>query len=184
MKTPVEKHKPKGPLDYFALALTTCGVGYIPGAPGTYGSLVAVGGYAALRFCLLDPSSGEPSISALAGSVNGYLILGVAFVLLIAIGVWASQRSIPLLGNEDPSEAVIDEVMGQLLTLMFLPLNVSWWFVLWGFLLFRVFDILKPFPANKLQNLPGGLGICADDLAAGFYAGVCAAMIHTISLSI
>lgn len=180
MKQPVEKRKPQGLIDYLSLAITTCGVGYIPGAPGTYGSLVAIAAYLGVRDWLLDYSVGEPFVRVLFGSVNAYLVLGAAFILLIVIGVWASGRSVALLGNEDPSEAVIDEVMGQSLTLFFIPLTASLWFVLAGFLLFRIFDIVKPYPANNLQEIPGGIGICADDLAAGVYAGMCIAIGYAI----
>lgn len=180
MKQTVEKRKPQGIVDYISLAITTCGVGYIPGAPGTYGSLVAIAGYFGVRELLLDYSLGEPFMRVLFGSVNAYFILGAAFILLVVLGVWASNRSIPLLGNEDPPEAVIDEVMGQFLALLFIPLSANLWFVLAGFLLFRLFDILKPFPANNFQDLPGGVGICADDLVAGVYAGICIAIGYAI----
>ena len=66
--------------------------------------------------------------------------------------------------------------MGQLITLTFIPFGVPWPFVLAGFLLFRLFDIWKPYPIDHLQELPGGIGICADDLLAGVYAGLCLAI--------
>ncbi|MGD0102312.1 MAG: phosphatidylglycerophosphatase A, partial [Acidobacteriota bacterium] len=73
-------------------------------------------------------------------------------------------------GQEDPSFVVIDEVAGQLLTLLFLPVN--WLNLVLGFLAFRTFDIWKPFPIRKLESLGEGVGIMADDLLAGVYGNV------------
>ena len=85
-----------------------------------------------------------------------------------------------MFGDKDPSRAVVDEVIGQLVTFFFVPFGISWPFVLAGFILFRIFDIWKPYPIDELQNLPGGLGICADDFLAGIYAGACLAIIYAI----
>lgn len=175
MKTPVEKRKPSGIVDYISLALTTFGVGYIPGAPGTYGSAVAVGIYFGV---VSIEGSGWYGIGMPFHWALNALVLG-AFCLL---GIWASNRAISLLGNEDPSEAVVDEVMGQLITFCFVPFGVGWPFVLAGFLLFRAFDIWKPYPIRALEVLPGGLGICADDIVAGVYAGICLAAGYAIYL--
>jgi len=105
-------------------------------------------------------------------------------VVLCLLGIWASGRAIELLGNSDPSQAVIDEVMGQIVVFLFVPFGVSWPFILVGFLLFRLFDIWKPYPIDDLQVLPGGLGICADDLVAGVYAGICLAVGYAVILSL
>jgi len=88
------------------------------------------------------------------------------------------------LGNEDPSEAVVDEVMGQLVTFCFIPLGLHWELILGGFLLFRAFDIWKPFPVRALEGLPGGLGVCADDIVAGVYAGICLAIGWAVYLAL
>ncbi len=99
-----------------------------------------------------------------------------------AFGLLAARY--PLLGNSDPSEAVVDEVMGQLITFLFVPFFLPWPFILAGFLLFRLFDIWKPYPIDDLQVLPGGIGVCADDIVAGVYAGICLAIGYAIYLSI
>jgi phosphatidylglycerophosphatase A len=100
----------------------------------------------------------------------------VLLTTFCVVGVLASHRSIPLLGNDDPSEAVVDELMGQFITFLFIPFGLGWPFILAGFILFRLFDIWKPYPIDALQVLPGGLGICADDIVAGVYAGICLAI--------
>jgi phosphatidylglycerophosphatase A len=182
MKTKVEKRKPAGVRDYISLALTTFGVGYIPGAPGTYGSLIAVGFYAllasnfaAFRYSAA-PTSSEPAVAAI------HAIILVALLAFMLLGIWAASRTVELLGNSDASETVVDEVMGQLVVFLFIPFTSSWHLIGAGFLLFRLFDIWKPYPIDDLQALPGGIGICADDLLAGVYAGVCLSIIHAIVL--
>jgi phosphatidylglycerophosphatase A len=177
MKQPIEKRKASGVTDHIALAFTTWGVGYIPGAPGTYGSLIGVGIYLG-GLQLLEQIA--PKILPQQAAALGAVLL-FAFVL---IGIWASDKSIPLLGNNDPSEAVVDEVAGQLVTFFFLSdgFSVRWQSILVGFLLFRLFDIWKPYPIDDLQHLPGGLGICADDIVAGVYAGICLSVIYAFSI--
>ena len=81
-------------------------------------------------------------------------------------------------------QAVVDEVIGQLITFLFIPFGVHWSFILGGFLLFRLFDIWKPYPIDHLQELPGGIGVCADDMLAGVYAGVCLSIIYAINLAL
>lgn len=101
-------------------------------------------------------------------------------VCLISLtGVWAGSRVEKILAKKDPGKVVIDEVAGQMVTLVLawtpfivdsgVPLLTP---LIVAFALFRIFDIVKPFPARKLESLPGGLGIMADDLIAGVYAGV------------
>jgi phosphatidylglycerophosphatase A len=178
MKQEVETRKPSGFVDYLALSLTTFGVGYGPVAPGTWGSLVGVGIYIFVSWF-------ETAAAAHAVSTGVRIDHALAFhwalnsILLTAfclVGVWASGWTIPFFGNSDPSQAVVDEVMGQLIAFCFLPFGLSWPFILAGFLLFRLFDIWKPFPVKDLEILPGVLGICADDIVAGVYAGVCLAI--------
>jgi phosphatidylglycerophosphatase A len=108
----------------------------------------------------------------------------VAFAAFIIIGIWASARSIPILGNTDAPQAVVDEVIGQLTVFLFIPFTTSWVLIVAGFLLFRLFDIWKPFPIDKLQDLPGGVGIVADDVAAGILGGVLLSVINAVTLNI
>lgn len=189
MKGLVEKRKASGIVDHFALALTTFGVGYIPGAPGTYGSAVAVGIYVLVQ-AAISPILWGSSFGYLDGP-PGYLVAAIhaliplALLLFCLVGIWSAGRSIQLLGNDDPSEAVVDEVMGQLITFLFIPFipfSFGWPFILAGFLLFRLFDIWKPFPVRTLEMLPSGLGICADDIVAGVYAGICLAIGYAVAL--
>jgi len=184
MKTTVEKRKPEGILDYVSLALTTFGVGYLPLAPGTYGSLVAVGFYAVLAssFSSFRYSASLRSPETIVAAIHAVIL--VAFLIFILVGIWAASRSVELLGNTDAPEAVVDEVIGQLVVFLFIPFTSSWPLIGAGFLLFRLFDIWKPYPIDNLQSLPGGIGVCADDLLAGVYAGVCLSVIYAISLSI
>ncbi|NOT47829.1 MAG: phosphatidylglycerophosphatase A [Acidobacteria bacterium] len=187
MKTSIEKRKPEGSLDYLSLAVTTFGVGYLPLAPGTWGSMVGVAIY--LGFSSLDgtwehhwaPIHHFGPSQAQAISIAALLFIFLLFTLL---GVWAAGRSTELLGNSDPSEAVVDEVIGQLITFLFVPFGISWPLVIAGFLLFRLFDIWKPYPIDSLQVLPGGIGVCADDILAGVYAGICLSVIYAITLLI
>ena len=182
MEETIEKRNAAGLADYVALALTTFGVGYIPGAPGTYGSLLAVGFYAVLTSAFgsfrYTPSTTPPEFTVAAI----HAVILVAFLIFILIGIWASDRAIKLLGNSDPSQAVVDEVMGQLVVFLFIPFTRSWVLIGAGFILFRLFDIWKPYPIDHLQSLPGGIGICADDILAGIYAGVVLSVVYAATL--
>lgn len=147
------------PLDYAALAIATFGVGYLPLIPGTFGSMVGVA-----IFLLL---------------VNWPL--QVFFIpVIVVLGVWAASRTEQLLGKKDPGKVVVDEVAGQMISL--LPLSFladGPWFV-WvivSFNLFRLFDIFKPYPARRFEALPGGFGIMADDLVAGIYGAIVTAIV-------
>jgi phosphatidylglycerophosphatase A len=113
-----------------------------------------------------------------------HAVILAAFLLFTLIGVWAAGRATELLGDLDPSEAVIDEVIGQLIVFLFIPFTSSWFLVGCGFLLFRLFDIWKPYPIDYLQSLPGGIGVCADDFLAGIYAGICLSVIYALSLTV
>jgi phosphatidylglycerophosphatase A len=133
-----------------AVFIATFGyVGYFPIAPGTAGSAAALGLYALVRW------SGSPAIEL------------VTIVLVFAIGIWASTATERALNQKDPGPVVIDEVLGMLVTLAFMPL--TWWGIFAGFLIFRVLDVIKPFPAGRMEHLPAGLGIMADDAMAGIY---------------
>jgi len=187
MKSDIESRKPEGFLDYSSLAITTFGVGYLPIAPGTYGSAVGVAIYLAIsRLDSIWEHHWAPMhrfLSDQAQAASNAVIL-IIFLLFVLLGVWAAGRSTELFGNLDPSQAVVDEVMGQLIVFLFVPFGLGWPFVLAGFLLFRLFDIWKPYPIDSLQVLPGGIGVCADDILAGVYAGICLAVIYAISLSL
>jgi phosphatidylglycerophosphatase A len=137
--------------DYLALAIATCGVGYLPLAPGTFGSLVGVG-----MFLLLPP-----------------IAVPIAILAVTFVGIWAGTRTEELAGRKDPGKIVVDEVAGQLIALF--PLVFVKWSmitVMVSFILFRFFDIVKPYPANRLQELKGGAGVMFDDLVAGAYAAI------------
>ena len=136
--------------------IATClGVGYCPVAPGTAGSAVAVVLMAALG---LLPLSRTWYWGLLAG----------ALLSILVVGVWAATEAERFFGRTDPGHVVIDEVAGQMLTLLARP-AANWKWLLAGFLLFRFFDIVKPFPARRAERLPGGWGIMTDDVIAGLY---------------
>jgi phosphatidylglycerophosphatase A len=210
--SPATRGKPR-----LAIALATMfGVGYLPKAPGTFGSLVGVVTAFLSAVFFLHPASfreilsGRPLEDAVFSDKH-FLVPGsdihdsvVALpiicalgllVVLAAIGVWSASRTADFLGSKDPQSVVIDEVAGQHLTLV-LPLIpmvlphltahmdfsiyaiffalslVNWKYLLLGFVLFRIFDIWKPFPVRQLEGLPRGWGIMADDWMAGIYAAI------------
>lgn len=123
------------------------GAGYAPVASGTVGSFVTVG---AIWLLPLTP-----------------LRIAVAVVVVILVGIWAGSRVERVLGKKDPGVIVIDEVAGMLLSVILLPRTIP--VLITAFLLFRLFDIWKPFPARESQALTGGVGVMVDDLIAGFY---------------
>jgi phosphatidylglycerophosphatase A len=127
-------------------------VGYAPVAPGTFGSAA---GLAVLYLVRMTPAPGvEPAV----------------IVLLFALGIWSGTEAEVHFGGTDPGPIVIDEVVGMLITLAWLPVNV--WGALAGFLVFRVLDVVKPWPAGRFENLHGGLGVMADDGMAAVYGNV------------
>ena len=134
-----------------ALALATAGgVGYIPFAPGTFGSAVGV-----LLWALLPPS---PAIQA--ATIGG----------LFVVGSWSGTVAEHHFKKPDPSYVVIDEVIGMFITLFMNP--VGRWGAFLGFFLFRLADVVKPYPSNRFERLPGGVGVMADDVMAGIYANL------------
>lgn len=142
--------------DYLALAIATCGVGYLPLIPGTFGSLVGVA-----IFIVLTRVGG------------GIILLLVAIPAFTFAGIWAGTRTEEISGRKDPGKIVVDEVAGQLIALIPLAfVNWSITTVMVSFTLFRFFDIVKPYPANRLQELDGGVGVMCDDLVAGAYAAI------------
>jgi phosphatidylglycerophosphatase A len=157
---------------HIALAIaTSLGLGYIPLAPGTWGSLAGIVIYGLLvRRLPLVATSGKISLSNVIGS-NATAAAAIA-VLLAIVGVWAADRAANFLQRKDPGLVVIDEVSGQFLTYLLALAPLNWKYLLLGFILFRVFDIWKPTPARQAEGLRGGLGIMADDWVAGFYAAL------------
>ena len=160
--------------DYLALALATCGVGYFPIAPGTLGALVGVAVYlGAWRglYAVLEANAVRGRLSQLYIFTPQFAALLLLIFLVTMIGIWAGTRAEKLMQRKDPSAVVIDEVAGQMIALLtgsfWLP---AWWSVLSAFLLFRAFDIWKPYPIRRLEALVSGLGIMADDVLAGIYA--------------
>jgi len=130
-------------------------VGLIPGAPGTYASILT-----AVAFYLLHVSSG--------GIPHRYHF--GALCLITLGGIWAASRVSWDRGDKDPQIVVIDEIVGQAATFLWLP--ASGFNLILGVVLFRFFDILKPFPIRRLEHLRGGVGIIADDLMAAVYANL------------
>ena len=125
--------------------------GRMPIAPGTAGTVVGV----LLYLLVKDLSS---------------LLYSAVFVTVTLIGTWAAGAADNVLGAMDSPTIVIDEIAGYLLAMFLIPF--AWWAVIAGFVLFRFFDILKPWPVNKLQDIPGGPGVMLDDIGAGIYTNV------------
>jgi phosphatidylglycerophosphatase A len=145
---------------FVALALATSGgVGYIPFAPGTFGSL------AGLLLWWLLPGSLPVQLTVI--------------VVIFIVGSWSGSEAERHFASTDPGPVVIDEVLGMLVTLLFNP--VGWGGAILGFLLFRASDIIKPYPANKLEQLHGGVGVMADDLMAAIYANLALRIIVAVS---
>ena len=131
---------------------TGLGSGLVPWAPGTAGSAVALG------------------LFWLTTRLGTNWLPAVVFVGLVLAGFWSAASAARRLGQKDPGAIVIDEFAGQFLALLALPPN--WQVLAAGFVFFRLFDILKPPPARRLEALPGATGIMADDLVAGLYANL------------
>jgi phosphatidylglycerophosphatase A len=160
--------------DYFALAFSTCGVGYFPIAPGTMGSLVGVGLYLIIwveSFSWLQNRAARGRLNPLYIFTPQMALMLVVIFLVTMAGIWAASRAEKLVRKKDPSIVVIDEVAGQMIALLSGPFWApTWWSVLTAFILFRAFDIWKPYPIRRLEALESGLGIMLDDVAAGAYA--------------
>ena len=192
-----------------ALAIATAlGVGYIPKAPGTFGSLVGIAVAILTHPVSLTVIIGFLFFSGVGLGIDMPMLRGhsapvlllvpslVALVIVGLVGVWSSSRVANYAGLNDPQYVVIDEVSGMHLTLLLaiVPLGLptqllpadeasvfalysalsllNWKYLLLGFILFRVFDIWKPWPIRRLEKLPGGWGIMADDWMAGIYAAI------------
>jgi phosphatidylglycerophosphatase A len=138
------------------LIATLFGVGRLHPGPGTWGSATTVLLWAVLAYILPQPSRLP-------------VAMGLTLIVIL-IGIPAATQVSRAFGKRDPQFVVIDEVAGQLLTLIAVPL--SWKTLLAGFILFRAFDIIKPPPIRQLERLPEGWGIVLDDVAAGFFGFV------------
>ena len=134
------------------LASTFFGLGFIPFAPGTVTSIVIILLYKYYLYRLSWP------------------VYALILFLLFFIGVYASTKYSSALNKKDPRKIVIDEALGQLLVLF--RMSDAWFPILSCFVLFRIFDIAKPFPIRKLEKLPAGWGIMLDDVVSAVYAGV------------
>jgi phosphatidylglycerophosphatase A len=143
------------------IVATFFGTGYFPFAPATLASAIVTG----ILYLL---GAGDGLLAGVAGRGHP-LIEGFVILALFPISIASAHKAEKTLGH-DASPIVIDEVLGQMITLWFVPRTWPW--MLAGFLLFRLFDIWKPLGANKAQDLPGGWGIVADDVLAGFYGWV------------
>jgi phosphatidylglycerophosphatase A len=130
------------------IVATGFGTGYVPLAPGTAGSLLS-----ALIIYFFIPTSSS--------------LLPFFILLFFVLGVYSGTAMEDIYGH-DPSLVVIDEMIGMGISLLYVPR--IWWLFLIAFVLFRLFDILKPRPINAIQKLPGGWGIMLDDVLAGIYA--------------
>jgi phosphatidylglycerophosphatase A len=197
---------PKKPRLALAIA-TALGVGYIPKAPGTFGSIVGIAvailthpvSLIVIIGILFLQSGLGIDMPMFRGHSAPVLLLVpslAAFAIVGLIGVWSSSRAATFTGLKDPQYVVIDEVSGMQLTLILaiVPLGLpthllpaddasvfalysalsllNWKYLLLGFILFRAFDIWKPWPIRQLEKLPGGWGIMADDWMAGIYAAI------------
>lgn len=178
---------------------TACGLGYLPKAPGTWGSLggalLTASPCIALYVLALTIGDIMVSIRAHNLSIDPVFAAEIVIGILVAVaGVWTAGRAARFWGSDDPQKVVIDEVSGQQITLVLgcaLPVAhsplaaltglwgpilevdlLNWKYLLVGFILFRAFDIWKPFPARQAEGLHGGWGIMADDWIAGIYAGI------------
>ncbi len=140
-------------MNRLALFVATGGyVGYVPIAPGTFGSALGLGLLWGIR------PFGDVRLEI------------VVIVLVLVLGVWSGSVAERHAGRVDPGIVVIDEVAGMLITMLLIPVTAS--SVLAGFLVFRALDILKPWPARRLERLPGGFGIMADDAMAAVYGNL------------
>ncbi|MBF0096212.1 MAG: phosphatidylglycerophosphatase A [Magnetococcales bacterium] len=139
---------------------TLFGAGCLPKAPGTWGTVVT------LPFAWLVAQA-------------GMLWYGVVLFLLTLLGCWATTFACRHFQRQDPSQVVVDEAAGVMVALLFVPEGWAWWLV--AFVLFRFFDIVKPWPVNWLDRaLPSPWGVMADDVAAGLYAGLCMTVLSRI----
>lgn len=156
-----------GTADVIAVIIATgFGAGFAPFAPGTFGSLVGT----VIFYLLMMAFRSEPLM--LQSSVIA------ASLISAVVGIWASARAEKIFAKKDAQQIVIDEVCGQLITFIFIAqflvkIGNQWrWVTLAGLVLFRCFDIFKPYPIRRLEKLGSGVGVMADDILAGIYAAI------------
>jgi phosphatidylglycerophosphatase A len=146
---------------FISLLASGFGVGYSPVAPGTLGTLIAIPVYYFL--------------SEIPSPLYEITLIGFFF-----LSVWVSENAERLFGKKDDQRIVIDEIIGFLITMLWVPKTIR--FVIIGFFLFRFFDILKPFPIRRLEKrFKGGFGVVLDDVAAGVYANIVLQFIYLIA---
>jgi len=138
-------------------AVTSCGLGYAPLAPGTFGALAGAAIFAAVR--LFAPT-------------HETLILAAALLLACALSIWAGPWAEERFGRKDPKHFVLDETVGYLLVVLLFPGRPFWSTLIAAFITARLFDVIKPPPARWLERLPHGWGVLLDDLAASLYAAL------------
>ena len=147
-------NKPRTATDYLAIVIATSGgAGFVPKGPGTAGAAVGL-----LAYLAMDRMQ-----------IGAYYLHAIIFFLVA--GTWAAWRVEEIYGH-DSQRIVVDEVVGQMITFAGVAgrTELSAFFVLLGFGLFRLFDIVKPFPLRRLERIPNGVGVIADDVGAGLYA--------------
>jgi phosphatidylglycerophosphatase A len=166
-----------GPVDWFAALIATgLGAGFIPFGPGTWGSIVGL----LIAYQLIAALGSDALL------LQNSLI--VAAIVSGALGVWAGDRAEKIFDRKDASQIVVDEVCGQIISFVFMApylvrLGPNWrWWMLVGFALFRAFDIFKPYPINRLQDLSGGFGVMMDDVLAGIYAAVVMSLLLMLAI--
>ena len=133
------------------------GIGFLPFAPGTAASVVAAGLYVAIALL-----------------TNGWWLVALLAVVVGIVGVWLGNQAKELFGTDDPPSFVIDEILGMWIAMFGMggSLPLTWYGVLAAVILFRLFDIVKPYPAGRIDKIKSGWGIMGDDVAAGLYAGI------------
>jgi phosphatidylglycerophosphatase A len=159
------------------LVATAAGLGYLPLMPGTFGALAGVGLYVLAILGTAYFGAGHRGMalgnaSTPAPSASGLWIAAAITILVSGAGVWAAGWEERASRRKDPQHVVIDEVSGQLIAYAAALAPLNWKYCLAGFILFRAFDIAKPFPVRQAESLPGGWGIMADDWLAGLYAAL------------
>ena len=150
---------------YHEMIATGLGVGHFPYGPGTMGALLAI--------LIWYP------ITTMANHTTWFIITLALILVFTLLGAWSSTVAERYWG-EDPSRVVIDEVVGQWITLLAVPAVFSWWHVLAAFVLFRFFDIVKPLGVRKMENFKSGWGIMADDILAGCYGAILIYLLNII----
>jgi phosphatidylglycerophosphatase A len=141
---------------------TFFGVGYLPLIPGTFGSMVGL-----IIFFYVNKS---------------IFLYGSFVVSLLFLGFLSAGKAERILGQKDHRAIIIDEIAGMLLSLIFVPFDLKLIFI--GFFLFRLLDTLKPYPAGKIQNLAGSIGVMGDDIIAGLYTNLILQAVSRILLKL